>query len=257
LSLYPLLVEEEKLMVGQETQYLPAVEGGTVAKPLGGGTADTVLEVGKEEHLDDKKPATKRKWYIIAAVLLVVAIVGGVSGALAAGGGGGSPMPATQAPSATETPLVEPERLIAVRSQLMGVISSAEALEDTSSPQYQALRWVADKDTVTDVNDVEQVKARYILAVFYFSLGGPNWLKADGWLKTEVGVCDWDRVGCDPDGMVKSIDEQKSVNLRGEIPSELQHLPMLGRFEDASVTHVHERANFFHKCVSFPRMQKS
>jgi hypothetical protein len=256
LSLYPL--EEGNLMVGQQFQYLSDVQGGKVAEPLGGGTADAVLEVGKEEHSDDKKPATKRKWYIIAAILLIVAIAGGVGGALAASGGGGSHMPPTQAPSATETPLVESERLIAVRSQLMmGFISSAEALEDTSSPQYRALRWIADKDTVADVNDVEQLKARYILAVFYYSLGGPGWLDADSWLETEVGVgvCDWDRVECDSD-MVISIG-QKGVNLQGEIPSELQHLPMLGRFENASVTHVYERANiFFTNVCPFP-MQKS
>jgi hypothetical protein len=73
-------------------------------------------------------------------------------------------------------PSVEPEEdQIIIPSQLIG-ITELDTLNDPSSPQARALKWIMDEDAMgLDVED-EGWLQRYIMAAFYFATGGgDNW----------------------------------------------------------------------------------
>jgi hypothetical protein len=66
-------------------------------------------------------------------------------------------------------------RIINDLSSRMGTL---DALDDPSSPQYQARDWIieeCDAATPIDPCDVELNEQRYALAVVYFGLGGDSW----------------------------------------------------------------------------------
>lgn len=72
-------------------------------------------------------------------------------------------------------------------------ISSDEDLKTTGSPQSRALEWIVVYDSAkldpTTANQRE-VQERYILAVFYYSLGGANWFDSFYFL-SQNHVCNW------------------------------------------------------------------
>jgi hypothetical protein len=75
-------------------------------------------------------------------------------------------------------------------------------LEDTSSPQNAAWKWLVGTDEVSWLGgdegmteqDIQIVVTRYILAVFYYTLGGRSWDSSDGWIDPVLGHCGWDVV---------------------------------------------------------------
>jgi hypothetical protein len=163
-------------------------------------------------------PPSKRKWYLIFAVVLVLAIGGGVAGALASSGGGDDPDNIS-----TPSP-IESERLVALRDFLIQQQISPnqeQQLKDSSSPQFQALTWLADVDTELSVLMNEgDVITRYVLAVFYCSLNSPNMLDPTR------NVCDWQGVKCS-NGTVEAIEELSLIGLTGTLPQELNALSSL------------------------------
>lgn len=75
-------------------------------------------------------------------------------------------------------------------------ISTGESLSTTHSPQHEAASWIADRDGLqydipTSTGPMaERFIQRYVLAVFYYSLGGPNWGKQYKFLGNE-DECGW------------------------------------------------------------------
>jgi hypothetical protein len=76
-------------------------------------------------------------------------------------------------------------------------ISKRELLEDPSSAQYRAARWIAVEDLErVDIpnNDLEdnpfQFVQRYVLAVLYFSLNGSNWNDPLNFV-SDLHECSW------------------------------------------------------------------
>jgi hypothetical protein len=77
-------------------------------------------------------------------------------------------------------------------------ISSESAFDDSASPQSQAATWLSQTDGANlPVPDSDLLKydaymymVRYVMAVNYYSLGGPNWKVQHNWL-TNMDVCDW------------------------------------------------------------------
>lgn len=75
-------------------------------------------------------------------------------------------------------------------------ISEREALESTSSPQYQAASWLATQDReYVDVpesleNNPFHFVQRYVLATLYYSLEGSNWKKSLNFV-TDEHECSW------------------------------------------------------------------
>jgi hypothetical protein len=62
-------------------------------------------------------------------------------------------------------------------------------LEDGSSPQFFALTWLANNDTV-DEREIQRVEARYALATLYFATNGDEW-KDDLHFLSPLHECNW------------------------------------------------------------------
>ena len=202
---------------------------GTVDVALEAVTAERATAVESVEKIEETG-SQKSKWIMIGVAVLLVIIVAVAVGVKLAGDGGGQVDPGPN-PGVTHEPTSPPtsERFKAIEPLLADVISSAESFKDYSSPQYQALVWVSDQDKLSDTEDIEKLNVRYILAVFYYSMNGPNWLDSSDWLDGELDECAWQRLECDQSGLVTDITEGADVNIKGKLPSELQHLVALGK----------------------------
>jgi hypothetical protein len=77
-------------------------------------------------------------------------------------------------------------------------ISPQSAFMDPSSPQALAAKWLAEQDGAGlplpkpdfSLYGSYMYMFRYVMAVNYYALGGPDWEKKHGFL-TEADVCDW------------------------------------------------------------------
>jgi hypothetical protein len=72
---------------------------------------------------------------------------------------------------------------------------SSQALQDRSSPQYEALEWMAYSDSTTlqsALSDNELVE-RFALVLLYFATGGRTWLDQAGFL-TPLNTCSWNSI---------------------------------------------------------------
>jgi hypothetical protein len=76
-------------------------------------------------------------------------------------------------------------------------ISNRDYIDDETSPQFQAALWISDLDklayAIPDSHlspDYSEFVQRYVLAVFYFSTGGNNWVEPQLFMKEEH-VCAW------------------------------------------------------------------
>eukprot|EP00980_Cylindrotheca_fusiformis_P014051 scaffold3670_cov124-Cylindrotheca_fusiformis.AAC.27 len=122
-------------------------------------------------------------------------------------------------------------------------VTSQEVFDSTkkSSPQNQALRWIAKVDPAKLPADHHALLDRYILAVFYYSSNTDGWTNSDKWM-TEAGHCSWYGIKCvakddenEDGGITKTYDSSDSITeivlskngLEGAIPAELGKLPTL------------------------------
>ena len=113
-------------------------------------------------------------------------------------------------------------------------LSDADLLDDASSPQNRALRWITDEDEAALVEtNPPRIKQRYILAVLYFATNGDSWSNKFNWLSKDH-ECDWNGVGYDKindaeaeQGVFCSDDKVAveifiiSNNMSGGLPEEL------------------------------------
>jgi hypothetical protein len=115
-------------------------------------------------------------------------------------------------------------------------ISDLNALNDETSPQGCAFKWITDGDPINPPLrpgcDDAQIIQRYILAVLYCATNGIGWTNAKGWL-SEESECEWYGVDCDSPEVVTSLDLGNN-QLDGNIPRELGSLSSLGEFHMAS-----------------------
>jgi hypothetical protein len=127
----------------------------------------------------------------------------------------------------TETSAEQAKRSNEV-SQLIRLISENSTLEDPSSPQSQAFKWIAYNDplrlSLTGNNNVSEarLKQRYIMSLFYYSLNGNGWKNITNWLTSEP-ECNWDQVWCSKNNRVTKID-LTGKGLKGSIPHEIGNL---------------------------------
>jgi hypothetical protein len=116
------------------------------------------------------------------------------------GGSGNSDGPSTESPTAAPT-LSEKEEL----RQFLHTVSGPELLLQESTPQRQAYLWVLEQQQAqADEEDhlsPNQLLERYILAVLYWAMGGPNWTQSEGFL-SDLPVCEWGGVTC---GIEKTV----------------------------------------------------
>lgn len=91
---------------------------------------------------------------------------------------------------------------------------SGEALEDSTSPQFRALEWIANLDPAklsVGEDSAEVIQQRYVAAVLYFALGGTQWTDTFNFLSADK-ACLWnvDKLGIHCD----EWDEITSIRLR-------------------------------------------
>lgn len=199
---------------------------------------DAVPSSLEEKPDEEATVCSKRSLTILVCVILTVVAV--VVAVLVVLGGDDSTAIVSEQPSQspTEIPLGDPERIAAARDILEGTVSSREAFDDRSSPQFSAIVWLSEDelsviDSVSAVgSDLQKFVTRYVLAVFYYILNGTFWISKEGWLDSEVDECTWEYIVCDERGSVVGIDTGGGdKNMRGLLPSELQHIASLSKYD--------------------------
>ena len=76
---------------------------------------------------------------------------------------------------------------------LLEPVSGINILSDTSSPQYAAMEWLANKDPAVlnfDDTPTSELNQRYIVSLLYFATYGWDWDVQYGFL-ADSSVCDW------------------------------------------------------------------
>jgi len=102
-------------------------------------------------------------------------------------------------------------------------VSKETALEDTSSPQYKAYKWIVGNYEVSSSSE-SQLLQQYALACLYFSLTpNSNPPPGDSGKRTE---CSWAAIECNKDNQVMAI-KMAGLNLQGFIPPEIGILSSL------------------------------
>jgi hypothetical protein len=148
------------------------------------GNIAVAAVVDEEENKD-----SRRYPYRACLLVLVLAIVLSIVLPLTIGGDTPIPPEVTSSPSPAPTFLTDYEFL----QKVLGPISGDEVWMDETSPQSQALNWLAFEDpAMLPIKDTKasSLIERYALAVLYFSTGGPQWAGSVKFL-SNYSVCDW------------------------------------------------------------------
>jgi hypothetical protein len=102
---------------------------------------------------------------------------------------------------------------------------SIESLGEQSSPQFEALQWMAADVSQRPLPD-DRILQRWVLAVLFYSTRGSGWAHSDDWL-TAVSECFWFTTSevdiCDEEGRIISV-ELRDNGLEGTLPGELSLL---------------------------------
>ena len=112
------------------------------------------------------------------------------------------------------------------------------------TPQYQAVYWLAEVDEFkAEIGIIDQeLMQRFVLATFYYSLGGPNWSHEVDWM-SKSHSCKWNtfyrthsQIPVDVGASCYGGDALRqiylpSLNLRGDIPTEVGLLLDLTDFD--------------------------
>lgn len=69
-------------------------------------------------------------------------------------------------------------------------ISSLQDIKKEDSPQAKAWEWLM-RDPFLDAYPPYRIQQRYILATFYYSTGGPEWVNDTNWLNYGTHECSW------------------------------------------------------------------
>mmetsp|Transcript_11388 Transcript_11388/g.27147 ORF Transcript_11388/g.27147 Transcript_11388/m.27147 type:complete len:998 (+) Transcript_11388:336-3329(+) len=230
------------------------------------GNGERIGEEDIPRKNDTSTLLSRRRLIFLAAigVILVVAVAIGVSVALQSkndqsddrgeDGANNSSMPSSSSTNSTSS--IATSR----KSQLIDLLvtnklTPRSSFDDTSSPQSEAVSWLADTDPLK-VSDTDQdvLFDRYALACFFFATNGlEDWTNQLNFL-TEKSVCEWNaRVetnnSIDDDGTLSVslstqtqgviCDDTQQVseiridgnNLRGFIPAELSALSHLTKLQ--------------------------
>jgi len=134
--------------------------------------------------------------------------------------------------SQTDTPTTTPTTLQWGQFMKTFVIpvSGEEVLQDKSSPQYRAAKYILEDPYTSQLTTTEQLDDRYASVTFYFATEGENWNSCylgdrnctnGQWLVEDT--CDWFAVSCNDDGRVTSFRfaNAEGNGLFGTLPLEM------------------------------------
>lgn len=160
------------------------------------------MAFGKEEdHQQRISRKTKLMGVGVLCLLVIVAVVVVVVLVLTVGRDGqkdepiaaqGSAVVPSIAPASLGPTLVPPPSFDRIASRLFD--SPDDYPQDSGTPSYQAIAFLADEHTATGLEYEERrLTQRYGLATMFFSLGGPAWTESLGFLSQEH-ECYWNQV---------------------------------------------------------------
>ena len=119
-----------------------------------------------------------------------------------------------------------------------------DALSDASTPQYQALGWIAKSMWLVQGKQVQlffekeewQQKQLFTLATFYYAYNGEQWTNSQEWLEADVPECSWtdtisQSIVCNDDKRVVELSlDSEGGSVTGNAP-ELSLLSSLEKIE--------------------------
>jgi hypothetical protein len=124
---------------------------------------------------------------------------------------------------------IDEDAIFALLSQVSGA-----ALQNSTSPQYNAYQWIVNKNQVP-VAAESKLLQRYALATLYFALSPA--LMSQGDLPSDSASsdeCSWSTVVCDMNmttGVVTEINMASQMNFDGTIPAEIGLLSSLQKLD--------------------------
>jgi Leucine-rich repeat (LRR) protein len=143
-----------------------------------------------------------------------------------------TPPPTTIAPT-TGTLTLAPIAQLTTEQFLTSVaFDGGAALQQTGTPQNQALQWLSRNAGVDDFTPYN-ILQRYALATLYFATGGPtSWFANMNWI-TDAPVCDWNNTAsetfrCSSDGNNLIALDLRQNDVMGPLPTELAHANQIG-----------------------------
>jgi hypothetical protein len=205
----------------QELQQIvdEAVIGTAVVENSGAGDHD--------QNAASSPSGRKERRLLIGAALVLLLFAGvivGVTIPLTTNNSKDSPsinatvMPTQQSPAPTAAPTACTSMDCLAKILVQNEVADAEALQDDSTPQFLALRWLAHNDTmVLDLDSTPTVilVERYVLAVLYFATSTEGGLNGQNFLLSASSVCEWKGVFCNGDDLVDALLLGKSKH--GEV----------------------------------------
>ena len=78
-------------------------------------------------------------------------------------------------------------------------------LENDSSSESVALNWLITDDSCYLCLGDDHLIQRYVSALFYFAVGGPTWIKLDGFLSSD-DECKWFGIECNINGNIEELN---------------------------------------------------
>lgn len=222
---------------------------------------------------------SRRIIYLSSVALAIVGVVVGITIGVTSGGNGASaPVPSpVSAPMPTNSgPLLDDPayRESNIMAQIQRISSSAD-LENQTSPQYKAFRWMIDTDPLKVQSRSASLQQRYASTVLFFALNGTAW--KNPWFdvndsSTPNSECLWYGVECDQDNQIQSfflnenglkgqlpskelaaLSHLKKIDLRGNsisgtVPNELGELSHLSTYFTALLLLVRKWVHSHHQC---------
>ncbi len=175
--------------------------------------------VAIDDDKDDHNEQPIKKWKIAVATCLLAVVIAAVIVSVAIlvpRSNSSSSSSSSTTKTATSRPTIAPPRLmaqhvntattntptiaprlsnatLALRSVLLNHnVSSIQDLEQTGTPQNNALTWLGnDNFTIANPSNVEaNIIDRYVLAVIYYANGGAHWTDRSNFLTFE-SICSW------------------------------------------------------------------
>jgi hypothetical protein len=168
---------------------------------------------------------------ILILFLMSIFIIGVVFGAKEGKPKSGGSSGVDSTGTLTNTHTIRYEQALAIIEPLVGTV-----LNDQTSPQHQALDWLANVDPA-ELNfediDLDEVLQRYVLVVIYFATGGERWDYDYNFLSL-YSVCEWNMqietkvwgASCF-DGVHVNNLYLEDNNLEGTIPRDIGLIPKL------------------------------
>ena len=137
--------------------------------------------------------ATKRRWIIIAVVAgIVIAVIIAIVVAVIVTGSDGESPTIPGIPDDDDTNISFTQREATILKSLEYLTTDPTVYEDPKSPQYVALKWLANEDeALIDDVDQSQLEQRFALAVLYLSTPATIGWKDSNQFMSSLHECNW------------------------------------------------------------------